>query len=191
MRLLCFILTILTINEFYGQKDFQFSWSSDSKLKWQNFRKIDLNDDQENKLIAAKTYSNFLYKTMDNGALTPPIAVFNELKSWTRVNDSLNLAHEQLHFDINELYARKIRKEFVALYAKKEYQTKKYQEIIDKYLKELNLIQSVFDTESYKYSKMRFEDNEWTRRDNFIMVLNKWQEKIENELLLYKNYALD
>jgi hypothetical protein len=37
-------------------------------------------------------------------------ALFNRKKSWSRGKSESLLQHEQLHFDIAELYARKIRK---------------------------------------------------------------------------------
>lgn len=55
------------------------------------------------------------------------VAVFNKSKSWIKNNKSQNLlVHEQVHFDIFEVYTRKIRKELSKYRNKKLTDTKLY-----------------------------------------------------------------
>jgi len=42
-----------------------------------------------------------------------PICYFNTSGSWSNVNDEYILGHEQLHFDIGELFVRKLRKKLM------------------------------------------------------------------------------
>jgi hypothetical protein len=188
-----FFLTVLVFIGFIrmnGQDASVFPWSKDRKLVWDDYRKIESNQESLNILIGAKTYTIIEYDEMQNGALTPPIAIFNGVKSWTSVNDTIILAHEQLHFDINELFMRKIRKEFVKLYYDKENNTQKFQLVIDKYLNELEIVQAVYDRESYEFMK-RKNDTVWLERNNFIKILERWKNRIDIELANLKEFELD
>ncbi len=111
-------------------------WSKEDELVWEDFRKIDGNDDANETMFGAVTVVKFDYVFLKNGSLSPPVVLFDKLQSYARVSDSLLLKHEQIHFDIHEINARKIRKEFIELYGKKEYAKKKYTDILERYLKE-------------------------------------------------------
>jgi predicted secreted Zn-dependent protease len=48
---------------------------------------------------------------------------FDKDQSWMMVKNAYVLQHEQIHFNISELYARKIRKSADSLSQKKRYQS--------------------------------------------------------------------
>ena len=88
-------------------------WEADRKLSWEDFR----GTPPESKRVAATTASGISYSYKTTGVpgryrLDYEVsAYFYPQKSWYHpdICDSGVLAHEQLHFDISELYARRMR----------------------------------------------------------------------------------
>jgi hypothetical protein len=88
-------------------------WEAGRKLRWEDFRGTPPNA----KKVAATTASGISYSYQTRG--TPGqyrldyevTAYFYPHKSWYHrdICDSVVLSHEQLHFDITELYARRMR----------------------------------------------------------------------------------
>jgi hypothetical protein len=76
------------------------------------------------------------------------VALFNRSKSWARGQSPSLLAHEQLHFDIAELYARKIRKKIKELAARDVNDIKIYNAAINELLLESNQIDLKYDLET-------------------------------------------
>lgn len=90
------------------------SWEAGRKLSWADFR----GDAPETKQVAATTASGISYSFQSEGNRGlyrvdyEVNAFFYPHKSWyhKELCDSVVLRHEQLHFDITELYARRMRK---------------------------------------------------------------------------------
>ena len=80
--------------------------------------------------------------------------------------------HEQLHFDITELYARKIRKRFKELQDMGETDYEEYVKIYYELEKELDAFQQKYDSEVYFREQNQKE----------------WIEKIAKELEELKEY---
>ena len=75
-------------------------------------------------------------------------AIFNRNKSWARDHSPSLLAHEQIHFDIAELYARKIRKKIKELDEKEINDIKTYNSAIGDLLSESNRTDRQYDVET-------------------------------------------
>jgi hypothetical protein len=104
-------------------------------------------------------------------------AVFNYYGSWVKdyaKTDRL-LLHEQTHFNITELFARKIRKEL----SETDYVPGKFKSILDeiytKYEVEWKAYQRVYDKQ--------------TNQGVNTKAQKEWDKKVLDELELYKNYA--
>lgn len=97
----------------FAQEEEVIPWRADRKLQWSDFKGSYL----KTQWAAATTASSISYEfsTFEkNGQLYVDFKVgceFYPNKSWFRPElcDSLILSHEQLHFDIAELHARKMR----------------------------------------------------------------------------------
>lgn len=76
------------------------------------------------------------------------VAIFNRGKSWARDRSPSLLAHEQLHFDIAELYARKIRKKVAELQDRGVNDLDFYNTVIQALLLESNKADEQYDTET-------------------------------------------
>lgn len=113
MRILLFILSlaflILSITPANG--DDLLEWKEDHKLKWSDFKgKVPTGVKYK-----AMTHSRIgLDADFEDGAFIVDVnTYFIRNKSWSKNRGSESLlGHEQLHFDITELIARKIRKAY-------------------------------------------------------------------------------
>jgi hypothetical protein len=88
-------------------------------------------------------------------------AFFNRKKSWVRDQSPSLLAHEQLHFDIAELYARKIRKKIDALRRNNVSDIKTFNAAIEELLEESNVADIQYDAETLHGGLSR-KQAEWT-----------------------------
>src|SRR5687768_6828529 len=84
------------------------TWNEFYRLQWHDFQ----GEPQENSIGDAGTVVQIKAKPylVKKQVRYDVYALFNRKKSWARDYSESLLAHEQLHFDIAELYARKIRK---------------------------------------------------------------------------------
>jgi len=73
---------------------------------------------------------------------------FDRRQSWKREKSAALLAHEQLHFDIAELYARMIRKKIATLQERGETDIKVYNAEIKQILNESNETDRRYDLET-------------------------------------------
>jgi hypothetical protein len=109
-------LGIATTLNFAGlQEEEAIEWTAESKLTWKDFK----GKAPSNVRAAATTASGISYEfstrfegnemMVDYTVLT----FFYPTKSWykPKICNDLTLVHEQLHFDISELFARKMRKQ--------------------------------------------------------------------------------
>ncbi len=111
----CWIFFLILISSlFHAQK---IEWSAQKKLSWDNFKAAKNFRSGNDHSAAAYSYCGISYNvtksSLPEGAATVTVkAIFLEDKSWKKsVNPGIYLLkHEQLHFDIAEVFARKIRK---------------------------------------------------------------------------------
>jgi hypothetical protein len=110
--LLLFLISILTMASSYGQQARHLAWKSNAPLQWVHFQGKPEADDH---VHGAVTYAGI--EVLVDQVLFPSgnirfkaRAIFDQKRSWVKAGepDSTLLAHEQLHFDITEVYARKL-----------------------------------------------------------------------------------
>jgi predicted secreted Zn-dependent protease len=151
-RFISFIF-LLTVTTAFGQSS-NTSLTGKNIILWNEFYKLQWNDfqgePQENSIgdagavvqIKAKPYKvkSRIFYTVE--------AVFNRKKSWARDQSQALLAHEQLHFDIAELYARKIRQKIKELSDRGVDDVKTFNAAIQQLLDESNEIDRQYDIET-------------------------------------------
>lgn len=103
-------------------------------------------------------------------------ARFNRYLSWIKVKTNPVLTHEQLHFDIAELFARKMRKKYHDLQVKQERNIKKYN--------------SSFVTLNEECYQMQRDYDRETKHGTKTVVQEQWQVAIQNKLKALHQYAL-
>lgn len=109
IAVLCSLFSIQALSQ-------KISWSENTKLKWENFQSPV--NRKSNPDVVAYTHCGWEYSVVKSSNPKASIefnveTIFNEDKSWKdakRTNDYV-LLHEQKHFDIAEIFARKLRKE--------------------------------------------------------------------------------
>lgn len=142
------IVFLLIFNILSAQK---INWSEDQKLVWDNFKSKTNN--LGGSTVVAYTHCGWEYSAITSSDPKVPVkieiqTIFNEDKSWKddkRINNYV-LVHEQKHFDIAEIHARKLRKEvsekikttseynkfFKTIYAKISSEYKQFQTTYDR-----------------------------------------------------------
>lgn len=113
-QFLLFALLLVSLTNFssYGQN---IAWSKTRQLTWTDFQATP----DAGSSYYAYTATRTTYKSQwdaDGNISVTVICEFNPSKSWKKQADLTDalLRHEQLHFDIAELFARKMRKEYAA-----------------------------------------------------------------------------
>lgn len=131
------------------QENDDILWSKQSKLKWEDFRGA-REFGKANAVASTQCEIKILNVSLLKGLPNIKIGTFFiKEKSWTITNEIWALEHEQAHFDINEIYSRKIRKEFKRLNFEKEKDIKVYQNIFYILIKESEFRNEEFDKEVY------------------------------------------
>lgn len=149
-------LQILLFLSIFQPVDNSILWSETSRLEWSDFKgNPDLFIDAV-ALTASGLSSDLSAKTTKTKLIEFEVIVearFYPDQSWYKKEfaNSLVLAHEQLHFDITELHARKLRQRIdhaeLTINIKKE--ISKLSEIVNK---ELKVMQKQYDRET-SYSR--------------------------------------
>ncbi len=161
-------ISLITLNSNCNK----ISWNPTTKLKWSDFKG---SIPEEKSLKTAVTFVQIEIEGEIYEDEIPNIQIvtyFLKDKSWTIVNDKETLVHEQLHFDIAELYARQIRKEFKILVQEECSNFKLYEKIYQEKVLQHGIMQREYD------SKVYFNEKEQ----------KQWQEKIAKELEELKEY---
>lgn len=124
-------------------------WQSDRLLKWKDFKGSSIKS-ITNKI--AETQGMIIITDVSWDKNIPKYNIksfFSKYDSWTTVNDSATLKHEQVHFDILELYTRKARKAFDSLNCIQQTDLKVYEEIYYQCIESSNQVNSKYDSEVY------------------------------------------
>ena len=190
-RLIQFLLltgTVLFLSSFNTHNPTCLKTDNGYTIDWQNHYKLKPSDFKANKKwnlgnTVANTYSGFGYSITDNdGKITGSIFVrFYCDKSWFKPNIdnaediSYILKHEQLHFDICELFGRKMYKEILSLIRSNRLSQRNIDKIQLKLEKQYSNYQKAYDKE--------------TNHSINVNEQRRWEKKVENELVKLSAYA--
>lgn len=147
-------------------------WNATAALTWNDFRaKPDLlaKGDAASKVsIRATPYRK--QKQLHYNVQT----VFHRNESWCKTPSDDLLQHEQLHFDIAELYARKARMQISSLKRKGVRDVKAYNAAIAELFAESNLFDARYDRETV-HGASRKKQSEWEYNVRIeLMLLNRF-----------------
>lgn len=145
-------------------------WNGEKALGWEDYRVT-----HEKKLLKTgflvNATTSYLYKFIPgNWDVYDCVNVATLLvrgDSW--VTDTTNLAvleHERLHFDIAELYARKLRKELYALFTAQNKNYESYWSMLDSLSEVAQKYQEVYDHETF-YGQMKNVQQLWKTQVSF------------------------
>lgn len=172
-------------------------WSESRKLVWDDFQGEKDTSQFNNKYGVALAISvvDIIFSYSSKHIIV--FASFDKKDSWTVTESKDVLGHEQLHFDIAELFARKIRKAFSELKKNNVSDYSVYDSIFVKYTKEMTEYNNKFDKntlgvsaeksiteEGEEYALIESEDSEI-----YILGQKYWREKVAKELKELEEYS--
>jgi hypothetical protein len=112
-RLICVFYFLSTSNVIVAQNkcdsSFFIEWTDTTLIKWDDFKsKIDTTSKCQAECV---TSIKPLFYLRNDSLFCSIRTLFNTNKSWkkpVKLNNSYDLNHEQLHFDITELFSRRL-----------------------------------------------------------------------------------
>ena len=135
-------------------------WDEDYRLTWDDFEGTPRYDYEH---ISALTSSGIIYyKGCKDGKIIYKVqSYFEKNESWVKAEalTDHHLRHEQLHFDITELYARKLRKRL----SEKNFQCgqeAEFEDFVGKFLDNWHMMQQAYDANS-RHSMDREVQKNW------------------------------
>lgn len=164
MRVAVFILLLGLQSNVHCQpsSDSIIYWSQCRKLNWADFRG---NFPDSLGYEVAVSSTQILIQAYWDGRIPDykVFAVFKRYDSWSKDTSRSVLAHEQLHFDIGELFARRARKALLKLQKKNDDSVDDYLQIIYSNIHECDSVEAVYDAET-AHGVYRREQEEWSRK---------------------------
>lgn len=171
-------IVLFSYNSFSQEQEEKIKWQENKPLSWDDFK---ASPDETNS-YSANTNSGISYAWNYSTASGKPVLQFEVYsnfypqRSWVKdiEDEDYLLAHEQLHFDISELHARKLRK------ALDEY------EIGRNIRQDLKRIYNTIDAER---SAMQDKFDKETSHSENREAEMRWREFVAAELARLKNYS--
>ena len=182
-----FFVGFITLLSFSFVKDEFILWQENKKLKIQDFKAdnkdtIKVNRQQFLGAISAIRieYSSF----QRNKNSVPDFSIktyFDPNESWMLLKNDYVLQHEQIHFDLTELYARKMRKSVESLRQKNITNISIYRKKIQHWNVMKEKASNQFDADNQDYyikigQKILFQKNP---------KQEAWKKKVDRELFQY------
>jgi hypothetical protein len=136
-------------------------WSSDKKLAWSDYKGEP--DPQSDAAASTTTLLTVSYHFTKNGFTYSIGSEFDPSRSWGTHRTPYILSHEQGHFDIAEIFARKLNKELQEyVFDKRTYQ-KDLRKIYNRVTEEKEKMQNDYDEET-RHSILRARQAEWLKK---------------------------
>lgn len=173
-KTLYFLAILVALSSFAQSKDEELiRWSKDQKLTWADYKGKPKQDSDA--AASTATYLGIEYNFGNKGFDYKITCSFSKTKSWGRYKTDYILTHEQGHFDIAELFARKLHKEMINY----RFNQKTFKED----LKNIYL--------SITAAKEQMQ-NDYDKETNHSIIKDKqeeWLKKIEKLLKEHENFA--
>jgi hypothetical protein len=133
-------------------------WVTRRNLEWEDFQSA---PKRNTEAVASTSTSLGLSYQVSRGQLSYEVTCnFSKLKSWGLVKTDYILAHEQGHFDITELFARKLHESLSKYQFNKRTYKDDINRIYNSVVKEKEEMQNAYDGETDHSRKRRFQ-REW------------------------------
>ncbi|MBW7869413.1 MAG: hypothetical protein H3C31_13945 [Brumimicrobium sp.] len=167
----------ILINSNCNPTDSLLLWTNKSQITWDYFKGKP--DTIKFKGFGAVTWTWITYEdyTVHNDSITMNLLSYLVINhSWVRIKTDDLLTHEQTHFNITEVFTRKIRKEL------SQYQYVSVQNFLDYYAFVSNKSHAEKDELNNLYDKE-------TNHGTIIEVQQKWDKKIDEMLEELEDYS--
>ncbi len=157
------LLFIFFANLTTSEYDGIIFWQKDRTIDWTDFKAVpNPSSPYDAEANSGVRYTYSLTNKGNSSHVNFEVhSFFNAQQSWIKAQKQteLLLQHEQLHFDISELHARKLKKAFLEQKFSKAHK-KEIEKIFNKINKERAIMQALYDEES-DHSKNKLEQARW------------------------------
>lgn len=154
-----------------AQKDTDYiEWSADKRLVWADFKAEPVKNTDAAALTA--THLGFSYSFSNNKVNYNIECRFDKTRSWGLVKNDWILKHEQGHFDIAEIFARKLFKSVSAYKFDRRTFQKDLDNIYQTIVAEKEAFQAQYDTET-NFSRNKPRQEEWLKK--IAMILDEFE----------------
>ena len=163
-KLLPFVLLVLSQTaRGQGKNEELIPWNGNQKLTWADYK----GKPKENSDAAASTatYLGFEFNVGKNGFDYKITCTFSKTKSWGLHKTDYILMHEQGHFDIAEIFARKLNKKMSEYKFNNNSFKEDLKEIYQSIAIEKDAFQNQYDEET-NHSIKKEKQAEWLKKIN-------------------------
>lgn len=155
------ILIFLFAPQFRSADGPLIDWSPERKLTWEDFKSPPDKNSPNAALTNTAIKIDFSY---NNQVLKYHIRCqFDKRNSWGRVKNDYILSHEQGHFDIGEIYARRLNKALQEYHVHPETLSKDVNLIYQDIMQQYHDRQDEYDSET-KFSIDTTKQSEWLKK---------------------------
>lgn len=173
-QFLFIFLSAFLFQSFIVKEEDYIPWSTERKLSWDDF--VADTPPKTDDAALTTTYVGFSYTKTGNTINYNIECKFQKSRSWARVKSDYILKHEQGHFDIAEIFSRKLNKE-IQEYLSKNRDHRGLNPLYTKVMNEKREMQEEYDIET-NHSINKRKQAEWGLKI----------EEMLDELEPYSNY---
>jgi hypothetical protein len=167
------LLPVSLFSSAQGSNEDAIAWNENQKLTWADYKgKPKSGSDAA---ASTATFLGFEFNVGKNGFNYKITCTFSKTKSWGLHKTDYILTHEQGHFDIAEIFARKLNKKMSEYKFDKNSFKEDLKEIYQSLMGEKDAFQNIYDKET-NHSINKEKQAEWLK-------------KIEGLLQEYKSFA--
>ncbi len=182
-----FFIGFISLMSFSFVKDDFILWQENKKLKIQDFKADNKDTIKVNRqqFLGAISAIRIEYSSFQRNKNSVPEfnikTYFDPNESWMLLKNDYVLQHEQIHFDLTELYARKMRKSVESLRQKNITNISIYRKKIQRWNAMKEKASNQFDADNQDYyikigQKILFQKNP---------KQEAWKKKVDRELFQY------
>jgi len=174
MRILIIIISFFFVT---WQIDFnKLEWNRNRKITWEDFKGFPKINSYDEAITASGIEFSKTYR--GDTLFISITSYFDKKTSWVKNKNATEymLKHEQVHFDISELYSRKLKKEISQLLLTDTVNKKNLNFLYDKCIIEMNEYQDIYDKET-NHSISIEKQLEWNIKiENQLNELEQWSQ---------------
>ena len=180
---------------FIRQQEDLILWNAKRPLRYEDFKVVQKDTikiaNSGGRFKGAQSQLKFRFNTSQSSyTTTPKIEVsvyFLPNESWMLIKSETTLEHEQIHFNIAELFARKMRKSIDSLVKMNTYDFQAYKQIIANWNEKYGNYNVLYDK--------GIDDRVYYLNGKFLSDKNPkqkpWKEKVDKELKALDKYKLN
>lgn len=150
-----------TFSKIAATEEELISWDADRKLTWDDYRGEP--DPSTDAAASTTTRLTVSYQFKKDGYRFTIRSGFDPYRSWGTHRTAYILSHEQGHFDLAEVYARKLFRNLSEYRFDANNYRKDLKKIYDDVIKEKEAIQNEYDEET-RHSILKAKQAEWLKK---------------------------